>query len=304
MAVEDQKVNYEEGSLDETTRAAAKSLEEESNKGAGAESVEPPPGEPKKLKKEEEEKQEDPDKDDEEKEEADDEEEEDEEGEGGKPPQAQRQVRRVPYSRLAKEVAIRKGLEEQLAALKVAPPAGAEQPVTVDAFVKDLAAKHENVNPDVIKAILDYAVKSGNKLPADLTKQLGDLQKTQADIQGAKEEQDEKSTFNTEFSSLVKSDPTYENVNQTKLWKIASTDQKVSINGVKYPANHLPLHTLIDALQLKNPKKKSGESTRGGSRTTGASEKAKSMDDLAAIKDPKEFEKEFNRLAKESSIYS
>ena len=220
-----------------------------------------------------------------------------EEGEEEEVEKPSRSGKFVPLSKLQKEKQKRKELEVELERFKSQEVPKKEEVVEDDEFAKSLEAE-SGIDSKVIKKILDHAVSLASqksKLPDDVIKQIQEFQEQ-------KGEQESELVFNREFETLKKN-PDYADIDRDKLYELAHTNGKVEIDGVKYPIKDVPLRVLVEVGGLKNPKKKSAETSRGGSRATETKDyKGMSLSDLAKLP-PMEFLEASNELAKKKSIY-
>lgn len=209
----------------------------------------------------------------------------------------------VPLSKLQKEKQKRRELEAELQEYRKVNPEKIQQNVSEkpkegnDEFAKSIESEF-GIDAKVVDKILNYAVtlsSQKSKLPDEVIKQIQEFQEQ-------KEEQQSEAVFNREFETIRKN-PEYSEVDKDKLYKLAHTDGKIEIDGVKYPIKTVPLRVLIEVAGLKPVRKKTAEASRGGSRATEIKDyQGMSLEELAQLP-PKEFLEASNQLAKKKSAF-
>lgn len=134
-----------------------------------------------------------------------------------------------------------------------------EKAEDISGLAKQLSEKHGG-DPELIEKILNNAVTLASKksqLNPELVKR---LEAFEQDLESKKHE----TIFEREFAGLVKAIPGAAEA-KDRLKELAFTDGKIEIDGVKYPIRSVPLRVLYEVgVKAKSPKKKSGESNKGG----------------------------------------
>lgn len=175
-----------------------------------------------------------------------------------------RGAKAMPLKKFKKyEVKWEKEKSELLSQIEQLKTGGGKPSETKTEDVSELAtqlSKEHGGDAKLIEKILNHATTLASKksqLSPELVKR---LEAFEEDLETKKHE----AIFEREFAGLAKAVPGAAEA-KDRLKELAFTDGKIEVDGVKYPVRSVPLRVLYEVgVKAKAPKKKSGESARGG----------------------------------------